>query len=386
MKRLIIVLFLFMLVFPCILLQAKNKEQPISRLDYLWGSKKIENRIWAIDSLDLEQDGIDEVVFATRDEIQIGNFLKKKFKSKMSCALPSNSKAAKLYSMDLDDDKRDEIIVTAILDGYPYSVIYKLNKKKCDVLKSGIPSSLRVIEVDKALAEKMALSIKEYSESGKAKVLLSQLWSSENFFTGNVEQVAFQDGKIKKIKKLKLPWNTKIYGFTPIIFDDDRLEIVIQTGHEKMTMRELKGKKFKRTWRSPRKVGGSANFLPATQRRVLGSETSQIVVFDLPPISVRKDKALGLLVVNQTMPVYGIVGRKPYISAASVLGFKSDEVLGFVEKINSVDLPGPVIDWMIVTSKDVPPQLYVLVQEGGSFLAKDTTSMIIAFDLNSFIE
>jgi len=251
--------------------QAETAIQPLlestKRMRYSWASKRMDDAFWGFRIGDVDGDGIKEALLLERKRIKVGRIVGNSFNQTGTCEWPGISQAGKFYLMDLDADGSKEIVVSTVSDGAPSSVILKYDGKGCQVVAKNIHWSLRAVEFP-------------------MEILVGQWWSSEDYFSGPIYEVALSGKKAIKGRKLVLPWNVKLYQFSPEPDVDGKPSVILQKGHERLQVRTKLGKRFKKTWQSGERFGGTINYLPAVQRRVMGSKKSNDVYFDVPPAVV----------------------------------------------------------------------------------------------------
>lgn len=352
---------LCMLVFGCAF--AGESGDGSGRMNYAWASKRMDAPIWGIKTGDLDGDGVPETVLLKRRRISIGYLDESGFREKTSCTWPGDVEAAKIYLMDLDGDIDDEILLSAVSLGRPSSMALDYGNGECRVIFAKAPLSVRVIDYP-------------------VKMMIGQWWSSNDYFSGPVYEMILANGKLKKGKRLDLPWRTKLYQFSLNQAEGDMPSVVAQGSPGYLEIRQGIKRRFKRIWRSGEKFGGSINLISAETRKVLGEVKSEYAVFDVPPVVFQDGSRTRMVAVHHDMPVHGVVGLRPYVRSAEVYGFKGDPALGFVEEFRTVMLPGAVIDYTIDNiNKNGAKRLLVLVQEGVGYFLDDVSSAIFAFEL-----
>ena len=332
-------------------------------VNYSWAGKKMPGAVWGIASGDVDADGAAEVILLERRRLRIGALGADGFKEELSCSLPGLADGARVYAMDLDEKPGDEIVVSAVEDGLPASMVLRLEGKECKALVVGAPLSLRVAE----------------DAQGERK-LFAQGWSSDSFFFGPVSEISLKEGKLKETAKLALPWNTKLFRFTYLPVSD-ATRVALLPGYAPLEVRVATGKKFKRVWKSPARMGGSPNQLPASQRDVLGSEDSDSVIFDIPPVAASVTGRTAVLAVQSAVPAKGVIGRKPGISGSRVVGVVEDAALGFVPNLSTVELPSCISDMIPLETQGAAGRIVVVMQDECGMFDKPTESQLIAFDL-----
>jgi FG-GAP-like repeat len=345
----------------------------VVRIGYSRAIKPVDAEIWGMAQGDLDGDGKIETILAEREQILIGDLKGKSFKKRASCDWPGIAQAATVYAMDLDGDGDDEVILSAVEEGAPSSMILDYEAGSCKRIATRLSWTMRVAYLPAGW---------DGEESKGRQVLIGQGWSRSNFFAGALYELKLNGSKIERVKKLKLPWKTRIYQFAFVPEIDGDPALVEQRGYERLEAKRRKGRKFKRAWRSGQRFGGSINFLSAEQRVALGQEQSDIVIFDTPPLVVGLGESAELVALRADMPLKGFVGRRPYVKGGGIYGFKRDEVFTFTESFQTTRLPGAITDVIVARDGDEGvKRIYVVMIEDPAFFDKSSRSIIVSFDL-----
>lgn len=329
----------FISLFIC---SAVNATEQI--VNYSWGTKPLDVAYWGMAIGD-------NVVLLERRKIDIGHFDSNNFVKDAECSFPGQAEGARVFLVNIDDDKEDEIIVSAVEDGVPSSFALDYKNKSCTVLFQNIRKSLRVIKYN------------------NDKLLVGQGWSQSSFFYGPIFILKYQNGKLVDDKKIELPWDVNLYQFT--FKQGDNQSVLLSKGYAPLMLYEKGTKKFKRVWRSGTRFGGSINLLPASERDALDKESSQFVVFDTPPIFTNDGNMIAL---RHDLPVKGVIGAKPIIRSGYFVGFKPDQILGFTEMFKGVEVPGAIMD-VVFDGKS----LLLLVLTDAHAFHGATSSLILSF-------
>ncbi len=335
-------------------------------ISYSRAIKPIDAQIWAMAQGDLDGDSRVETLLAERGRIRIGHLGKKSFKEVGECSWSGIAKAAALYTIDIDGDGDDEIVISAVREGTPASMILDFEGAACKEIVSHSPWSLRVIDLPE----------------NKGRILIGQGWSRSDYFAGSIYELKLSGKKLKRVKKISLPWKTRIYQFSMLPEIDGDSIIALQKGYERLSVRKRRGRKFKRIWRSGERFGGSVNYLPAKQQVALGSEESDIVIFDIPPLPIEGETGIEFVALKSDMPLKGFVGRRPFVRGGGIYGFRRDEVFRFTESFRTKRLPGAVTDLIIARDVgDSRKRIYVVMIEDPAFFDKSNRSIIVSYDL-----
>lgn len=325
-----------------------------------WAAKKTEGAYWSVAAGDVDGDGQGETLLLSRRRVLIGAREGSAFREEAVCELPGDVEGAKISTVDLDGDGKEEIAVSAVEDGRPASAILSLEGKICRPLVSRAPWSLRVLELP-----------------GGGKRLAGQRWSLSSFFFGPVVELGLAGGKLEAKGEALLPRGTRLFQFERLSSggEEGSDRVARLKGYDRLEVHELRGKKFKRIWRSAARLGGSANQLAAPQRDVLDERSSDVVFFDLPPVAVQVGGREAVLVVAHHVPLRGIVGRKYGISGSRVAIFAEDPLTGFALQGESPDLSGCVVD----LARDPEGTAVALLQNECGLFENATESQIVGF-------
>ena len=218
-------------------------------------------------------------------------------------------------------------------------------------------------------------------DTGWRESIVGQGWSSQQYFSGPVEEFRFEKGKLRSAGRIKLPRYTRLYRFAFLPPEDEDAAVVLYRSAAPLEVRvNVRGNKWKKTWRSPQKYGSSGNILKAVQRPALDRVQSDYASFELPPLVLRNTYGSDILMVKYDMPLHNIVGRTPYIRGSRVYDYRPDEAFVFAEKMQTQHMPGGVVDYLAAESES-GRQLWVLVQDNRGAFENPTESMILRFDL-----
>jgi hypothetical protein len=352
-------------------------------LGYSWAIGPLDGDFWGLAHGDVDGDGSAESLLLERSRVRIGRLNSKGFDQLASCGWAGPAQGARVYALDLNGDGDDEIIISAVEEGLPASLVLDYEKGSCRQLVSRARLSLRVIEIPEPSESKVDETRElPARRTATRKALVGQGWSSDSFFFGPIYELKLSGKRFSRQKKLRLPRRTELYQFTMLPPRQGTPSLMKMKGYKRLGVSELKGKRFRGVWRSGQRFGGSLNLLPAEQREVLGQEDAETVIFDLPPLIIDRPKDYQVIALRHDMPLKGFVGRQPYIRGGELVVFRPDPVLTFTEVMRTVRLPGAVVDYYVDSAnKKGKQRLLVLMQEKPGFFHKTTRSLILAFDL-----
>lgn len=338
----------------------------VSQTSYAWAMPRLEGAYWGVAEGDVDGDGRREIMLLSRRRVDIGtvDVDQEKFLKEMACDLPGEAEGARVSTIDLNDDGKEEIVVSAVEEGLPASAVFAVDGRACHPLVRRARWSLRAME------------------DGDGKMFLAgQGWSSPSFFQGSIFRIALEKGHLADAGAVALPRGTRLfqYAFLPPA-SDGSARVVLLPGYAPMEVRQQSGRRWKRVWRSGERFGGSPNLLAASQRDLLGSERSDTVAFDLPPLWMSDRGSPLLMGVSNRLPLRNVIGRRPGISGSRAIAFSEDPALGFLPSWETVEIPGCIEDAVMAPSGDAgSPGLLVLAQNECGLFLNPTQSQLIFF-------
>lgn len=330
----------------------------------------MEGEIWGLARRDIDGDGTLETLLLKRQSLLVGKFNGTKFERSFECTWAGDAKAARLDLFDLDRDGRDEAVITAVEEGLPASLALRVEEKGCTELLKRVRLSLRAVMMPP-----------EGEETEWSRRLIAQGWSSQQYFSGPIEEYRFEKGKLLRVRKLDLPRFTRLYRFAYLPPEDGAASVALYMSAAPLEVRvHVRGKKWKKIWRSPERYGGSGNVLPAVQRPALDEVESYDAFFELPPMVIRDPSGARILMVKYDMPLRNIIGRKTYIRGSRVYGYKPDDAFSFAEWVNTQNMPGELVDYLIEDDA-AGTALFALIQDDRGAFENPTESVVLRFEL-----
>ena len=316
--------------------------------------------------------GQTSTVLLERRKVRIGRLSEKGFEERLSCGLGGQTQATRIFFFDVDGDGREELIVSAVENGLPASLVLKVDGEACRTLVSRARWSLRVIDVPEGIGE----------HAVKGRALVGQAWSTQSFFSGPIREMALKGDRLVSGRTLDLPKRAALFEFAYLPATDGAASVAVLKGWASLEVYGQEGRRWKRRWRSGERFGGSANAVAARQRPALDEVASDNVIFGLPPIGLVAPQALSFLAVKQEMPTRGIVGREPYVRGGEVVGFVPDPAFTFAADRRTQAVPGAIVDAIIGTfGTSGGAKLLVLFQEDVGAFEIPQKSSVLAFEM-----
>lgn len=344
--------------------------QESDELGYSWAGKRMEGEVWGLAQRDLNGDGATETLLLKRQSLIVGSFAGTTFQPSFECTWKGDAQAARLDLIDLDGDGRDEAVITAVEQGLPASVVLGIEQKGCKELLSRVRLSLRAVMMPP-----------DGEQTEWTRRLIGQGWSSQQYFTGPIEEYRLDKGKLVSVRKLDLPRRTGLYRFAYLPPEDGQAAVVLYRSAAPLEARvHVRGRKWKKVWRSAERFGSSGNNLPAVQRPALDQVQSYDVAFELPPLVMREQGGVRILMVRYDMPLRGIIGRKPFIKGSRVYGYRPDEAFVFAQWLSTQNMPGDLVDYAVDEGSS-GGKLFALIQDNRGAFENPTESMVLRFDL-----
>lgn len=204
--------------------------------------------IIAIDSGDLDGDGQQEIVFASKTEIQVSRYKEGRFQSIGSYSLRPTFKIHAVTLADLDGDKKLEIYISA-------------NER---FRVSSLIMSWSTEEGIRTLTENIPWYLRPVSLPGEGTILLGQGGSNDaaKGYLGNGVFRLVVEGKLSSFRRgirLSLPSSVNLFDFTWADIDGNGvIEIVAIDRNEKLLVYDGQNKLM---WVSDQNFGGSQNYI-----------------------------------------------------------------------------------------------------------------------------
>ncbi len=269
-----------------------------------------------VTTADIDGDGNEEIIFSSGDKIRIFS-VRVDLKLLWEFKVPSTNEILWIDVIDINRDKKDEILITSYKDGDVTSYIYEVKDNNFIQLWRAGDIFIRRL----------------------GSRIIAQEYTKADGYHGKVFNISYNNGIYKKDKEMNLPEGINIYDYQIIRSPDGRQGILSWDENGYIHLFNEKGS---RIWVSKENMGG---FLTEFKKESLSGLT------DKGKWSV-KDR---LIIKNNEVFV---VKRKPLVSQAKGLGYKNSEIRSLwwnginVEEntfIESID--GEVLDYAISSDR-----------------------------------
>jgi uncharacterized protein YqfB (UPF0267 family) len=270
---------------------------------------------------DIDGDGISEIILPSSNTVRIyklGVDLKlfNEFKVKADEILW-------LDTIDSNKNKKDEIIITGLKDDSVISYIYEYKDTDFTILYNANDHFIRKLDND----------------------LIIQGYSKQNGYEGDIYYLSEDSGTYKKDGIVKLPSGINIYDFQLLVFPDKRKVIFLLDDNGYLHLYDGDGIKL---WISKEDYGG---FVTKFKKESLSPIVEKGYWYIKDKLITRNNEIL-------------VIKRKPLLSLAKGIGYKSSEIKSFwwngmsvEEKSILGEIGGEILDFAVSGEK-----LYIVVK------------------------
>jgi len=253
----------------------------------LWKSRNFKERIRGIAVGDVDEDGRNETVFISSQDIFIYRFHNNRFEK----VAEINGKGANAYIgvdiADVNNNGKSEIFIT----NFPTGNTYRLMSF--------------VLEWDGVKFKKIADNEKWYYRTlttpARGRIIIGQKQGIEELFFPGIHELKWNDGRFESAGRLDLPKRTNIFGFTSgDVFNDGREMILSFTKGERIRIHDRNGNE---EWTSAEPYGGSPVYIEYPyDKTVRDKDTDYIYLFQRIHVKdIDKDGKNEVIVVKNTV-------------------------------------------------------------------------------------
>lgn len=350
----------------------------------VWRSQTIAEGIVGMDVGDVDGDGVPEIVTVSYKKLgvykRVGTAMK----------LIASYEAGKLERfvwcslIDLNGDRREEIVVTAMyqqnapMGGYTEKISYGASS-------SDMPSSF-VLSFQGAslqvVSKNISFFLNTFITSLGDKILIGQRQATERGFAPTIYEMRLNGSKLEPVQELQLPSKCNVFNCAAVDIDGDGSpEYAIILPDNRMIITKPNGSVM---WKSRHRFGATTNYILGKAEDIRYNQQdyyyipTPILVTDLNKDGKKE------IVVNRS-PEYSrlLPAGFKYYEAGQVVSLSWDQI-GLVENWATRELSGMVTSIRIAdTNSDGVPELVVSVIMGKELLQIwKTESLILAYDLN----
>lgn len=332
---------------------------------HAWGSKRLEGTLWGIVRADLDGNGTKETVLLEKDRIWQAAHEGNDLTETASFKFPAYTQGLRIYTMDVDGNGTDDIVVSAVQYGHPASMIITKNSDGFATLVKDAPWHLRV----------------------ENNTLIGQRWSRDNFFTGKLYELKFENGKLSVSQELKRPNWARIFNYASVPTTTENPVLVALKGFDPLRAYEeytkKNKKKWKKFWTSSGRFGGTILYVHRDVRPPLADIPEYNVPIDHEPVSLYIEGKPGMIAPKNDVPLKNMIGVKQLIRGGRLIAFAYNDALGFQEVFMTERMPGFIADYVV--ERDAQgAKLYVALQGEPEAFSPNPQSSVLVYKLPEY--
>ncbi len=232
-------------------------------------SGRIYEDVKDINAVDIDGDGVTEILLLTDSQLQLYRFEKNTFHTIGNIPLDNHLRLHSVTFADMDNNGIQELYISGNSGNRPSSAIITWQGKKAKVIQRNIPYYLRAV-----------------SQPGQPPILYGQVGTPTLPSNGAIYELQRDSqGAFTRVKKIGLPKGVQVYDFTvaDITGDKSKETILITPGNRLQVLNEAGSV----MWTSSEQFGAGRNFfgtLSSNEERSITVPTyikSRLVITDL---------------------------------------------------------------------------------------------------------
>jgi len=171
----------------------------------VWHGAEYKDNIIGLRVDDFDQNGSQNIALLFSNRMVIAGYVNQKNQQKAEINLKKNLSYLAIDSLDLNQNGRPEIFLSAVRNGSPASEVYEFDGQKLSEVAQGLPMLFRTID-----------------HPNRGKLLLAQKRHDLSIpFSERPQLTVFAEGEYRAEAEFPLPFPVNIYGFAPLIMDDN---------------------------------------------------------------------------------------------------------------------------------------------------------------------
>ena len=213
-------------------------QQQSARQSGLWMGPNLTGSPVGIAVADLDGDGLQEIAVALDNKLLISQLNGDQYSQQAEVAIPARLQLLSLDALDLDNDGRAELYLTAASEHRLASFVVEYSDSEYQVIARDINWYLRAVEL---------------AETGPA--LIGQLMGTdENSFYGKPFRIQRAGNQLEKGEEIRLPGRVNLFSFAPFTDKDGRQLYAYLTATDYLKVISADGEEL---WESADYYGGS---------------------------------------------------------------------------------------------------------------------------------
>lgn len=351
----------------------------------VWRSQTLAEGVVGMDVGDVDGDGIPEIVTVSYKKLSVYKRIGTAMKLIASFEAEKLQRFVWCSVIDLNGDRRAEIVVTAMsmqnrpVGGYtekmgqegttgsevPASMIFSLQGTSLQPIAKNIPFFLNAM----------------LTATGD-KILIGQRQEAEKGFAAGIYEMRLQGQKIEPVQELPVPSKCNVFNFAQVDVDNDgKPEYTIILPDNRMILTKSDGSVM---WKSRHRFGATTNYIMGKAEDLRYNQQDYYYI-PTPILVTDLNKDGKKEIVTNRSPEYSrlLPAGFKYYEAGQVVSLSWDQ-MGLIENWTTRELSGMVTSVRIAdTNGDGVQELLVSVVLGKELLQIwKTESVIFAYDLN----
>lgn len=266
--------------------------------DYKWISNVLPFEGRGMAYGDVNGDGQKEVVIVDLKHVYVFELSKAQLRLLQTYEGGENDAFVRVYTMDLNGDGKEEILVSNVNRG------------------SGASFALEMVGNEfKEMVKNSRWIVKVLNWNG-APTLIGETFNAKQVEYHDIRRLKAEDGKFKDAGKFEAPAEIGIYGvqaFKSQSSEAEQMLYLAPSGYLRIYDIEA-GNKFKKKWSSSERYGGTANFLRLAQTDMFNEVTNDFTYFNVEPVTWMSSDGYGSIMAPKNDDfLRNMIGTRPVV-------------------------------------------------------------------------
>ncbi len=306
-------------------------------------SPKIHENVQDMNVVDIDGDGVDEILLLTNKKLFIYRAVNNTFQKADIIELESHLRLHSVTWGDFDNDGHQELFISGNSGSRPSSMILKLEEGKPTIVRRKIPYYLRALSVP-----------------GKKAVLYGQVGDIFQPHGGAIYRLQWDSAfTFKRLEKIVVPKGVEIYDFIQAdITGDSVRELIVITKNNRLQVRNSENEVM---WTSADQFGAGRNFLGTLTSnekqniKVPAYIKSRLVITDIDMDGIN-DVVVGRNRVEQVR----FIPRLRYFKGSSIMALSWKDN-GLRPLWETGKLPGYIANYQVKNNESAVKQQFELL-------------------------
>ncbi len=346
-------------------------------IKYSWASTRFDFPILGVATGDVNADKIYDVVVLGPNRICHFDFENGALNLKSTFEWKGFLRGTRIFTLNVDEDPAEEIIVSAIADGRPSSFVLKWADDRLDIILQKIPWHLRALNWPN-------------NNNKNYKILIGQQSNNSSLFAGPVYQLVLDNKRVKRASRLRIPSGLSIFDFAIISTEGVAIanlinnpvltiqELAVLEGYEPLKVYKTKNNKYEKIWSSEEKMGGTMHIADVIKREPLGTSNLEGIPIYRGPEVIFVDNTPFIMALKHDIPLKNIIGRNPYIKSGCLTAYKSDPSLIYIKAFETEKIPGFISDFAVYEGS----KIILSVESDTSAFYKAKEGLLLIYDIS----